>query len=84
MDKKDSAYWPDKSDPLGRVHGKDKLWSAEKKILAYKFMAWCINCKPHPEMIRAVEKKLDEGCFFLKGEIEKLAQENKSFFDEAN
>jgi hypothetical protein len=36
----DSAYWPDKEDPMGQVHGHDKCVALEKKLFAMTVVAW--------------------------------------------
>jgi hypothetical protein len=84
MDKKDSAYWCDKSDPLGQIHGLKKLEKAQQRITAYMFMAWTKVRRQEPEDINWLASRLDPDDSWLKQEIADGAMANLSFIDEAD
>lgn len=58
MEKRDSAYWPDKNDPLGRVHGKVKLDKVTSELTAKHFLEWSKTAKSATE-INCVKSRLD-------------------------
>lgn len=49
----DSAYWPDKHDPLAQTHGREKCEALERRLFAMTVVAWMAHAEHSAKLAAA-------------------------------
>lgn len=49
----DSAYWPDKEDPMAQTHGREKCAALERRLFAMTVVAWMAHADHNAKMAAA-------------------------------